>query len=99
MPRTRSSPLRNRIPARVWRTAPIAPQRPRDLAASWLSLPRSSWTPAECLVHLLEEGHGIGLGEDGPDMSKLAAAAEAEEEQLERPGVLEGETGKCRPFT
>ena len=31
------------------------------------SLPRGPWTPAELILNVLEEGIGLGWGEDGPD--------------------------------
>ena len=73
MPRIPSLSLRHtsrRVGRRTpWRrTASIAPPRPRDLEVRHLSLPRSSWTPAEVLVSLLEEGHGEDWGEEGPDI-------------------------------
>ncbi|KAI0696120.1 hypothetical protein C8T65DRAFT_664171 [Cerioporus squamosus] len=51
----------------VWRTAAIAPPRPKDLTPPHLSLPRGPWTPAELLLDLLQEGWGSGQGEEGPD--------------------------------
>ncbi|RDX39698.1 hypothetical protein OH76DRAFT_1490896 [Lentinus brumalis] len=54
----------------VWRTAAIAPPRPRDLTPRHLSLPHGPWNPAELLLDLLQEGWGSGQGEDGPDTRK-----------------------------
>ena len=53
--------------ATPWRTASIAPPRPRDLASKQFALPRGPWTPAELILNVLEEGYGRGWGEDGPD--------------------------------